>query len=252
MRQGRHPGHVPARDRRGGGQGQRRGRAGGHQPRLGARRLGDAPARGVLQFADIDRGARGRGHRRHDLGRHHGAAQPGERAGGVDPRAHAQALVGVSRFHDGSLSQPSPGAAEIRYFVARVGVRPTRRVGVPNDRTKPHLPWAGHDAGRHGAARGGGADLARPSPHHGRAFPARRADRCAGPHPLRAHGPGARPVDHRRERVGCGRHAGRRQGRARSGGRLHAQHRPDDVERVQRRGLQRAHTTCWPISSRSR
>ena len=97
---------------------------------------------------------------------------------------------------------------------------------MPNDRTKPHFPRAGHDAGRRGAARGGGGDLAGPSPHHGRAFPARRADRCAGPHPLRAHGPGARPVDHRRERVGCGRHAGRRQGRARSGGRLHAQHRP--------------------------
>jgi hypothetical protein len=53
-------------------------------------------ARGVLQFADIDRGARRRGHRGDHLGRHHGTAQPGERAGGVDARAHAQRSVGVS------------------------------------------------------------------------------------------------------------------------------------------------------------
>ena len=52
-------------------------------------------ARGILQFADIDRGARGRGHRRHHFGRHHRAAQPGQRAGGIDAAANAETFIGI-------------------------------------------------------------------------------------------------------------------------------------------------------------
>ena len=69
MRQRGHLRDVPARDRRRGSEGQGRGRAGRHQSRLGARRLGDALARGILQFADIDRGPRRRGHRLDDFRR---------------------------------------------------------------------------------------------------------------------------------------------------------------------------------------
>ena len=60
---------------------------------------GDAPARGVLQFADIDRSARCRRHRGDHLGRHHRAPQPGERAGGVEAGTHAEACIGIGSGH---------------------------------------------------------------------------------------------------------------------------------------------------------
>ena len=56
MRQGRHLGHVPACNRGGCRQGERRRRARGHEARFGPGGFGDAGARGILKLADIDRG----------------------------------------------------------------------------------------------------------------------------------------------------------------------------------------------------
>ena len=116
VRQRRHLGHVPARDRRGGGKRQRGSSAGRHNPRLGSGRLGDARARGILQLADIDRCPRSGGHGLDDFRRHDRAAKSRQRAGGVDAATNTQTLVWIGD-HPSSLSQHAQNAIDGRAFV---------------------------------------------------------------------------------------------------------------------------------------
>jgi hypothetical protein len=103
MRQGRHLRHVPARDRCRRRERQRRGRAGRDQSRLGSGRFGDAGAGGILQLADINRGARGRSHRLDNFRRHDRTAQPSQCASGIDAAANAEACIGIA--HEASLAR---------------------------------------------------------------------------------------------------------------------------------------------------
>jgi hypothetical protein len=77
MRQRRHLGHVPARDRCRSCERQRRGGTGCHQPGLRSGRIGDAGTGGILQLPNIDRASRRGGHGFDDFRRHDRAAQPG-------------------------------------------------------------------------------------------------------------------------------------------------------------------------------
>ena len=106
MRKGRHLGNVPAREGSRGREREGRCRPRRDQPRLGAGRCGDAVAGGVLQFADVDRCARRRGHRGHDFGRHHRASEAGERPRGIDATTNAETIVRVCLVHPASLAQP--------------------------------------------------------------------------------------------------------------------------------------------------
>ena len=105
MRECRHLRDVPAGDRRRRREREGCRRTGRDEPRLRAGCRGDTAAGGVLQFADIDRRARRGGHRGYDLGRHHRAAQPRQRARCIDPPSHAEKVVRVCLGHAQSLAQ---------------------------------------------------------------------------------------------------------------------------------------------------
>ena len=97
--QPQHLHRVVAGDAGGGAERHRGGAAAGHDAPFGAGQLGDARARGLHQFVEVDELARGRIHRRAHLRQHQAAAMHRAHAAAIDERAHAERAIGISIGH---------------------------------------------------------------------------------------------------------------------------------------------------------
>src|SRR5262249_27397987 len=85
--------HVEARDARARGEAERAEGARGDQPGLGAGVAGNAPARRLLELFDGHRASRRLAHGLERFGAHDRAAEPCQRARGVDRGAHPEPIV---------------------------------------------------------------------------------------------------------------------------------------------------------------